>query len=114
MSGKRGFKSNVRTAQLQVSALVFSVVSDALVEGADMFTLTKNATGDYTLTLRTPFQRSIICPAPSPETADLQPQVVSRSSSAVNFKFTNNSGTATDTNFSGVIFGSDDIVLRGI
>lgn len=117
MAGLRGNRAPLETTQLQCMLVPYNVPSDGVMlstsEGNDAFTVVKNATGDYTLTMRSPFQRVPCVPAPSPEVANLQVQVVSKTASAVNFKFTNNSGTAVDTAFSGVLFGSYDIVLRG-
>lgn len=81
----------------------------ALPEGFNHFTFTKNGTGDYTLTLKKPGRRAMVVVGVSPLTANLQHQIVSVSASVVNVKFTNNSGTATNTDFhiSVLKYGSD-------
>lgn len=103
----------VISSQCATRVIPFSVESDALVQGKDSLTLTKNSTGDYTLTIKSPFRQKATPPAPTPLIANLQVQLVSVTASAVRFKFTNNSGTATDTGFYGMIVGSDDQVIRG-
>lgn len=103
----------VISSQCATRMIPFSVESEALVQGKDSLTLTVNGTGDYTLTLRSPFRQKATPPLPSPLIANLQAQLVSVSASAVRFKFTNNSGTATATGFYGLIVGSDDGVIRG-
>lgn len=116
MGGKRGYNSEVRTTQLQVFAIPFCVNSDGTntnLEGSGDVSVTKNGTGDYTITLLSPANRNLVPSMPIAETANLKAQLVSKSSSAVRFLFSNNSGTATDTAFCGVVWGSDDLALRG-
>lgn len=71
----------------------------AITEGKFRGTLTDNGTGDYTITLTRPAQRQLQLAGYGAETANLQAQIVSRSTSTMRVKFTNNSGTATDTIF---------------
>lgn len=108
----RGFNRPIHCTQPSVVEYFIEVESDGTLpvanEGNGEATVVKNGNGDYTITLVNPGER-IICPrAPLPEVANLQPQLVSVSASAVNVKFTNNSGTATDTKFwIGIVVGYD-------
>lgn len=124
MGAQRGFKRQLYCPFIEMIAIPFHVTDVAGTPtfvtttkgaedlGGDLLTLTDNGTGDYTLTLKNPGKRSIFAPSPLPDVANLQCQCVSRSASAIRFKFTNNSGTATDTGFGGVLFVHDDIVAR--
>ena len=113
MGGQRGQASQVNHHQLRVHQIDVLVDSDGTVlQGADMVTVTKNATGDYTVNINVPFSR-ILNVGASPWVANLQHQVVSSAAGAVNLVFTNNSGSATDTKFYVGIRGSDDLVYRG-
>lgn len=125
MGAQRGYKRQVYCPYIEQIAVPFHVTDVAGVPtfvittagtedlGGDMFTLTDNGTGDYTLTLKVPAKRILNAPAPCPDVANLSPQVVSRTNAAIRWKFTNNSGTATDTGFGGVIFINDDVAYRG-
>lgn len=71
----------------------------ALDQGKYQGVVVKNGTGDYTITLNNASRRTITVNCLIPLTANLSAQIVSVSTTAVNFKFTNNSGTAVDTDF---------------
>lgn len=116
MGGARGQASQVIGTQLKQFVIPFAVNSDGTntgLEGSSDITVTKNGTGDYTLTLNSPAQRNLVPGMPIAETASLKAQLVSKSASAVRFLFSDNSATATDTAFCGIITGSDDLALRG-
>lgn len=82
----------------------------SILEGISDATLTDNDTGDYTLTFTRPGRRVPVVLGCVPLTANLQPQIESVTAAAINIKFTNNSGTATDTDFhlSLMMFGLPD------
>lgn len=93
-------RREVGIKQLGVEFIVVSVSSGGTVdEGKSHVTCTKGATGNYTLTLNEPARRNIRIVGYAPETANLQLQKSTTSTSSVLVIFTNNSGTATDTNF---------------
>lgn len=116
MAGKRGALMPITTQQFAVHEIFVTVESDgsqlSTNEGQGEVTSTQNATGDYTIAITQPGER-LVCPrCPIPETANLQCQLVSASASSVRYKFTNNSGTATDTRFHVGIVISDDPIRR--
>ena len=102
-------KQALEIRQDKAELIVFRETSDALVEGRYHGTFVKNGTGDYTITLRKPSRRTICVVGVSPLVANLQHRIVAVSASAVQVSFTNNSGTAVDTDFhmSVVRFDSD-------
>lgn len=84
----------------------------ALDQGKYQGVVVKNGTGDYTITLNKTSRRTITVVGILPYTANLQVQIVSKTTSAVNFKFTNNSGTATDTDFDATFIRYDSAQER--
>ena len=84
----------------------------ALDQGKFQGVVVKNGTGDYTITVNRVSKRTLTVVSLIPLTANLQPQLVSVSTSAVNFKFTNNSGTAVDTDFHASFLRYDSIQER--
>jgi hypothetical protein len=90
----------IRQSKSELLALrVDGTGTASVTEGGNHVTLTDNGSGDYTLTFRRPGRRVPVILGAVPLVANLQAQIVSVTASAVNVKFTNNSGTATDTQF---------------
>lgn len=67
-------------------------------EGFTQLIATKNGTGDYTLTFRSPALRTLVLLGITPLTADAIPHIVSATSSAIRVVF-RVSGVATDVSF---------------
>jgi len=93
-------RKEVGIKQLNVEFIVVSCSSAGTVdEGKSHVTGSKGGTGTYTLTLTEAARRNIRIVGYAPETANLQLQKSTTTTSAVTVVFTNNAGTATDTNF---------------
>lgn len=84
----------------------------ALDQGKYQGTVVKNGTGDYTITLARASRRVMTVLGIVPLVANLQVQVVAVSATACNFKFTNNSGTAVDTDFHAAFMRYDSLQER--
>lgn len=112
MGGQRGMRGTPSTNQLEVHEIDIQVASDGTIsEGSDAASVVRNGAGDYTITLRTPYQR-ILGAYFSPYVEDLSHKVVLAADS-VQVVWANNSGTDTDTGFCGVLRGSFDLIRRG-
>lgn len=72
---------------------------DALPEGQNQLTFTKNGTGDYTLTCVQPSKRVLVVCGLAALTANLQASIVSATASAVRIAWTDNAGAAANTDF---------------
>lgn len=93
-------KQSVGIRQSKSELVVFRVDGTgtaAISEGKYHATLTDNGTGDYTLTFVRPAARTLCVVGAVSETANLMPQIVSASSSAVRIKWVDNDGTPTAT-----------------
>lgn len=114
--GKRGHKSYPTMSQLQNHMIVGVCNSDGVAvsgdEGSEEIITARSATGIYTLTLRTPFNRKLTYCGVTPETEDLTWKTTI-SGSVATVTFANLSGTDTNTKFRYFIVGNDDIVRRG-
>ncbi len=114
----KGMMRQSTVPQPDCHEVFFTVEADGTIasngEGEGEVTSAKNATGDYTITPTLPGSRVVSVRNPIPFTANLQCQLVAStdSTNAVNVKFTNNSGTATDTRFMGSMVISYDILRR--
>lgn len=84
----------------------------ALDQGKFQGVVVKNGTGDYTITVNRVSKRNLTVVSVIPMTANLQVRLVTATTSAVNFTFTNNSGTATDTDFHATFIRYDSIQER--
>jgi hypothetical protein len=84
--------------------------SAGILEGTFRATITKNGTGDYTITLNEPGMRTMVAVGCLPLTEDLTFKISAVSSSAVQVVFANLSGTDTNTDFhlSVVVFYAED------
>lgn len=80
----------------------------SITAGSAHISLTDNGTGDYTVTLTKPGARLLFAAATPVDTDTFaQIDISDSSASAVNFVFKNDSGSATDTEFFGIIMVSD-------
>jgi len=112
-----GFNRNVNSSQLESLMRTFKISQSAgtytIDDGVGDFTLTKNGTGDVTLTFVTPYAKLMCASNPVPVVANLRCQLSEQDASHVRYVFTNNSGTATETGFQGFVLGSmTDTVKR--
>ena len=102
-------RSVIKTRQImtreicvQVTDSLVSAVTagtGGVIEGTNEVTAFKNGTGDYTISFAGQSRRAMHVKGYIALTANLQASIVSVSSSAVRIAFTNNSGTATNTDF---------------
>lgn len=94
-------KQSVGIRQSKSELMVFrvdGVASTAVIlEGKYHATLTDHGAGDYTLTFARPAARVLCVVGAVAETANLMPQIVSATSSAVRIKWVDNDGTPTAT-----------------
>lgn len=120
MPGQRGAAQPVKSPTLKLFIVPFHVTvsggaaSNTNQVGSESLTVVRNGTGDYTLTLRTPAQQTILSNAPLTEVAKTTGRRVSATNAAIRFAMVDDAGTATDTSFGGALMVMDDIVaVRG-
>lgn len=116
MAGKRGLQAPVRTPNYGTYNVPFratvsgGVVSQASHQGGESLTITRNGTGDFTITAKQPGRRFLLFAGmPISETADLKCHSVGApTATALRILFTNNSATAVDpAGFHGAVIIND-------
>lgn len=108
--------SRQNTAPEQISFFVdeSAIVNGSnagILEGENHGIITKNGTGDYTITLRNASRRTISVVGYGPAVANLQAQVIV-TTTTVQIVFTNNSGAATNTDFHLTVQRYDSAIAR--
>lgn len=102
MIGQRGAQTPLVTPQYDCQEYYVTMESDGTIsangEGDSEVTTVKNTTGDYSISPKF-IGRRVVGFSAFPFVANLSIQIVSNTdaTNVVNFKLTNNSGTATDS-----------------